>query len=846
MKNILLLFFSVLSILISAQDNPNIKWLHPSPQGWNLRWAKMWDANNWYLAGEYGSFMKTTDAGLTWTTNNKAGWPEHTYDGVNSNWHAYAGWFFDQNNGFMVGANTGGVLKTTNGGETFDTLRILPNGTWSTLNNIYFVNSNLGFICGRSTWKIYKTTDGGTTWNQLPNLDNIVYHDIYASDELNIMACTESGTIYKTTNGGASWNIIQLPTLQPIYDMEFINATTGYVCGGQGFFKYTTDAGATWSGASTPLAASNYKVKFLNNEVFVAGNNTNLFKTTDNGQSWITLAINAPTLVPNPNYCMDAVGSNILVAGGFGNIYKSTNSGGTWNNLLQRVTDASFIRSLYVENTSGKMIAVGHWTNIPGSIIYSNDGGNTWQASPFISHPDSMLERMQMFNNNEGYFSGQFGFFAKTTDGGLNLTRITIPFAGQNFIYDMDFINQSTGWVVGGLPVLGGTSLVAKTTDGGISWISQTPGTVAGLIGKVDFVNENVGYMANFTLHKTTNGGSTWNAIAIPGATGNVTGIKAFDADNVYVYTAGRSEFFKTRNGGLTWQQLTLPGSNLGIFGQVWKDMDNGFLTCTLGQVVLTSDGGSTWTSMNTGGWTAYGGYMVSPDTFYVSAGNGQIFRYAKPSTQTTFPLTVAITNGWNMVSVPGVNPAGQGVSTWWPNRNLLADVYKWNGSYSVVTNTTPGEGYWMLHTGAQTYNYPAIQIVNHDPIPLTTGWNMIGGYENTPLVSGLTTTPPGLIVAGTVYGWTGSYTNATNLVPGYGYWLLSTGNGVINPPTMAAGSSKISEQDNSEWGKILVTDATGKSYTLYAVNGNLPNGAAGGVELKPILNATITTGRNV
>ena len=144
--------------------------------------------------------------------------------------------------------------------------------------------------------------------------------------------------------------------------------------------------------------------------------------------------------------------------------------------------------------------------------------------------------------------------------------------------------------------------------------------------------------------------------------------------------------------------------------------------------------------------------------------------------------------------------------------------------SYSVVTNTTPGEGYWMLHTGAQTYNYPAIQIVNHDPIPLTTGWNMIGGYENTPLVSGLTTTPPGLIVAGTVYGWTGSYTNATNLVPGYGYWVLSTGNGSINPPTVLAdGSAKqVAQEDKSEWGKITLTDASGKSYTLYAVNGEV------------------------
>ena len=31
-----------------------------------------------------------------------------------------------------------------------------------------------------------------------------------------------------------------------------------------------------------------------------------------------------------------------------------------------------------------------------------------------------------------------------------------------------------------------------------------------------------------------------------------------------------------------------------------------------------------------------------------------------------------------------------------------------------------------------------AIQIVAHDPIAISTGWNMIGGYENSALVSGL------------------------------------------------------------------------------------------------------------
>ena len=151
-------------------------------------------------------------------------------------------------------------------------------------------------------------------------------------------------------------------------------------------------------------------------------------------------------------------------------------------------------------------------------------------------------------------------------------------------------------------------------------------------------------------------------------------------------------------------------------------------------------------------------------------------------------------------------------------------------GNYSTVTTTAPTEGYWMLHTGANTYNtgdeWPAggIQIVAHDPIPVSAGWNMIGGYEQSVPIGSLTTTPPGQIVAGTVNGWNGSYYNPTNLEPGYGYWVLLSGDGVINVPTAVSGATpKAVAQDNKEdWGKITLTDATGKSYVLYAVNGEV------------------------
>jgi len=67
--------------LINAQSDPNFKWIHPSPQGKDIKWMKMFDANNWYLGGLTGCY-ETTDAGLTWIINNRAGWPNTSYPDI--------------------------------------------------------------------------------------------------------------------------------------------------------------------------------------------------------------------------------------------------------------------------------------------------------------------------------------------------------------------------------------------------------------------------------------------------------------------------------------------------------------------------------------------------------------------------------------------------------------------------------------------------------------------------------------------------------------------------------------------------------------------------------------------
>ena len=190
------------------------------------------------------------------------------------------------------------------------------------------------------------------------------------------------------------------------------------------------------------------------------------------------------------------------------------------------------------------------------------------------------------------------------------------------------------------------------------------------------------------------------------------------------------------------------------------------------------------------------------------------------------FGLTVNINNGWNMVSVPGINPDGMTVSNWWQGKNPTSNVYKFsNGQFQSITTTTPGEGYFMNHNGFKIYNtgdeWPASGIyrVPNDPIIVSAGWNLIGGYEKIIEINQITTTPPGLLT-GLIYRFTDRYQIAAAMEPGYGYMLKLNGPGQINlDPGLMKGSDKVEVYFSDDWGKITFLDNSGKSYSLYLVN---------------------------
>ena len=194
-------------------------------------------------------------------------------------------------------------------------------------------------------------------------------------------------------------------------------------------------------------------------------------------------------------------------------------------------------------------------------------------------------------------------------------------------------------------------------------------------------------------------------------------------------------------------------------------------------------------------------------------------------TTSNTFQLSVDMNNGWNMVSIPGLHPVDQNVGTWWAFKDPAANVFRYSGGYQAVTAAIPGIGYWMKHSGARTYNtgdeWPAggINIVPHTPLNGAAGWNLIGGYEIVATAALVTTNPPGQ-QSGPIFKYSGGYSVATQLVPGYGYWIkLSSAAQIIIPETLAKDAQPV-EWFPENWGKIVLTDATGINYTLYAVKG--------------------------
>jgi photosystem II stability/assembly factor-like uncharacterized protein len=158
-------------------------------------------------AGGPGSLLQTLDGGRTWKEVYPMTHP-HPVNGVS---------FVNANVGYGVGVpgNASAILKSDNGGSTWNQIGVLPgnapNNHIASTSPIVFLTEQHGYAAN-SKGMIYETKDGGKTWAlvKIPNLN--------ANGQISLMfmSGTQDGVVFDglhieaTRNGGRSWYEVNL------------------------------------------------------------------------------------------------------------------------------------------------------------------------------------------------------------------------------------------------------------------------------------------------------------------------------------------------------------------------------------------------------------------------------------------------------------------------------------------------------------------------------------------------------------------------------------------------------------------------------------------------------------
>ncbi len=188
--------------------------------------------------------------------------------------------------------------------------------------------------------------------------------------------------------------------------------------------------------------------------------------------------------------------------------------------------------------------------------------------------------------------------------------------------------------------------------------------------------------------------------------------------------------------------------------------------------LTASADPGSTFAS-----WSGGAVGTTNPVTITVSADTVVTATFSGSSMAC---VDVNIVDGWNMLSLP-VRPADPSVATLFPNATSPAYMYQ-NG-YVAVTSLTPGQGVWLKFDAAETVNICGDRVT--DAVSVTSGWNIIGIYDQMVDVDLIGTTVGS--VDSPFYSYANGYVDATILTPGQGYWVKVSADGTLNWATRSA-----------------------------------------------------------
>jgi photosystem II stability/assembly factor-like uncharacterized protein len=544
----IILFCSILLINLKFSSAQEWTLLSPKPTYKPIRSLSFPSADTGYMVTDDSKVMRTFDGGESWND-------------LNFQDDALYVEFTNNHRGYITSFDK--IYSTDDAGETWQPHLVESMvSCWET----YFYNDTTGFAFG---WAGYmaKTTDGGNTWERkqsYPGSGTFYYTEMEFADLNTGYAVGEfehkNTVLRRTDDGGNNWVDISIPPIQGyVTSVAVLSPDDIWIGTGLSDFEplpcpatvyHSTDGGITWTshvvGETYELPDAVTRIHFFDQLQGFAMNSRQIFLTSDGGQTWNHVFIDPMYEVsinlseyswPDPQHG--------YFAGSGPSLIKTSDGGLTYTNLIEGPIDR--YRAIYFIDTLHGIVA--GFNSAGSSMVYTENGGDTWQQASFDSVP-AFIGAVAFADNENGWATTGKGVY-RTHDGGHN----------WNIVYqgvDDDFYGI-TSPDYGHLYAYGNGS-ISKSSDGGSTWMDITPGS--GMDG-----------------YYTT-------AFQFPDSLTGYIGLKKV-SDN-----AGR--FMKTSDGGLTWTDIFLY-NNKALRSLNFCDPLNGIVSQEGGRVFTTHDGGETW-----------------------------------------------------------------------------------------------------------------------------------------------------------------------------------------------------------------------------------------------------------
>lgn len=261
--------------------------------------------------------------------------------------------------------------------------------------------------------------------------------------------------------------------------------------------------------STLPVGGSVSKLVFKNNDTAFCIIGVNLYRSTNAAKNW-TLSKGLQFGGAYTFISLAAKGNKVLAGLNSGGRYYESNDGGnSWSDVKflgtnERVSDIQ----IQDEQTIFAICSGNSGSVNDVKFIKSTDGGNTW-SSPVIFPKRGYDAQVQFINQTHGMVYYQENLY-RTNNGGSSWDT------ASGFTDDI-----KTAFILNTQLAFAGTDegTLSKSTDGLNNWTKINPNGNLDWENQLYFINENkgivsTGYIRDFAIHTTNNGGLTWTQFA--------------------------------------------------------------------------------------------------------------------------------------------------------------------------------------------------------------------------------------------------------------------------------------------------------------------------------------------